>query len=236
MSEYKYIKGVPTDVVKRFDNIHTITLRCPISDVGIKIFQKVLISNLAAYGDENNNFHEIPSIDMYNAITESLSLCRISGVEDTNKISIAFGCINSFKRLKYVSIAFTDSTDVLAAYCKLERNEVNCNEDQTKLLSTIYSIDVLELNLSNMFSQDIIDIYNKSMIVNGLMSNSYLKRDFYMKFGFDDYVTYIGMLIENNIISFDKMDKNIAEYFRLFPTFIEKQKPMIIISTNYREL
>ena len=118
----------------------------------------------------------------------------------------------------------------------LERNEINCNEDHTNLLVTIYSIDVLEMNLSDMFSQEVIDIYNKTMIANGLMSNSYLKRDFYIKFEFEGYINFIGMIINNNLITLDNMDKNITDYFRLFPTFIEKQKPMIIISTNYSNL
>lgn len=236
MSEKKYIKGNPSEVVKRFDNIHTITMRCPISDSGIIVFQKVLTSALSAYGDEYGNFHEIPVIDIYSAINETLNLCRISGITDNNKISIAFGCINSFKRLKYVSLNFTDNLDVLSAYETLERNEINCNEDHTNLLVTIYSIDVLEMNLSDMFSQEVIDIYNKTMIANGLMSNSYLKRDFYIKFEFEGYINFIGMIINNNLITLDNMDKNITEYFRLFPTFIEKQKPMIIISTNYSNL
>ena len=89
------------------------------------------------------------------------------------------------------------------------------------------------MNLINLFSQNIIDAINKVMINNEIIPNSYLNRKFKIDFKFDEYKSFMGMFLENNEDTLNKLDKNICEYFGVFPELIEKQKPNIRLITNY---
>jgi hypothetical protein len=91
--------------------------------------------------------------------------------------------------------------------------------------------------MSDMFDQDIIDIINKNFIVNEIISNSYLEREFMITFKFDEYISYINMFIENNIDRLSMYDSDIADYLRVFPTIIgDISKPDIRMFTNYKEV
>jgi hypothetical protein len=101
----------------------------------------------------------------------------------------------------------------------------------------VYSIDALEIYFSDMFDQDVIDLINKHFILNGIISNSYLERDFLIIFKFDEYVSYMNMFIENNIDRLNMYDGDIVDYLRIFPIIIgDKYKPNIKLYTNYREV
>ena len=89
------------------------------------------------------------------------------------------------------------------------------------------------MNLSDLFSQGIIDLINKVFICNGLMSNSYLERTFQLEFTYDEYVSFIDMFVNNNRPNLDALDANICDYFVLFPPLVKEQKPKIRILTNY---
>ena len=124
-----------------------------------------------------------------------------------------------------------------------ELDELNENNRQLndkiikdEKLNNIYTIDILEMNLSNMFSQSVIDMYNKFMMSNGLMANSYLKRNFCTNFEFDGYTSFVDMFINNNLLFFEEIDSNVIDYFSKFPDFISNQKPIVRILTNYSEL
>jgi hypothetical protein len=72
---------------------------------------------------------------------------------------------------------------------------------------------------------------------NGIISNSYLERDFLVTFEFEEYVSYINMFVENNIDRLSMMDEDIMAYLRVFPTIIgDISKPDIKLYTNYREV
>ena len=62
----------------------------------------------------------------------------------------------------------------------------------------MYSIDAMEIYLGDMFEQEIIDLINKHLMSNEIISNSYLNRDFLIEFEFDEYISYINMFININ--------------------------------------
>ena len=90
--------------------------------------------------------------------------------------------------------------------------------------------------LSDMFSQEVIDMINKVLIMDEIIPNSYFERKFTIDFKFDEYVGFMDAFLNNNVITLDLLDKNIGEYFRTFPQLIDEQKPDITLVTNYNEL
>ena len=91
--------------------------------------------------------------------------------------------------------------------------------------------------LGDMFDQNIIDLINKSFISNGIISNSYLERDFLITFEFDEYISYINMFVDNNIDRLSMMDEDIIDYLRVFPYIVgDVSKPIIQLYTNYKEI
>lgn len=234
MDKVKYVKGNREEVVKRFSQIHTINLRCPISDSGVRCLRASMISSLNCYANEEGTFNNVPVIDSFNAFMYTLTFCRENEIP-VDTLYIVWGCVQSFKCLKYVSFEFIDDDELVEAYSKI--NKVDCSDaDKINILKKIYDVRVLEFNLTSMFYQNVIDIFNKCMMHNGLMNNSYLKREFYINFDYDGYTSFMDMFLTNNGIMFEGMDKNIIEYFRMFPVFIADQKPMIRIVTNYSDI
>ena len=99
----------------------------------------------------------------------------------------------------------------------------------------IYNVDVIEMNLSEMFSQMIIDMLNKIFICNEYLPNSYLDRKFMVDFQYDDYMAFMDMVINNNKEALDALDDKICDYFKSFPKLVMEQKPNIRLVTNYSE-
>ena len=88
-----------------------------------------------------------------------------------------------------------------------------------------------------MFDQKIIDLINKHLMSNEIISNSYLERDFLIEFEFDEYVSYINMFINNNKDRLSMYDIDIMDYLRVFPSIIgDISKPNIKLYTNYSEI
>jgi hypothetical protein len=140
--------------------------------------------------------------------------------------------------LKYISIACVNDVDVLETYEKLVNIDLNeYGGDIINELVNVYSIDAIEMYLSDMFDQNIIDLINKHLISNDIISNSYLERDFLIEFEFDEYISYINMFINNNQDRLSMYDKNIIDCLRVFPSIIgDISKPNIKLYTNYREV
>ena len=134
-----------------------------------------------------------------------------------------------FSKLKYISFEFTDDKDIIDTYYSLLK------KSKKEVKKYIYNVDVLELNLSDMFSQFIIDILNKVLILNEIIPNSYLKRKFRLDFEYDEHMAFIDMFLNNNEQTFNKLDKNICDYFKTFPKLVQQQKPSIRIITNYSD-
>ena len=137
-----------------------------------------------------------------------------------------------------MTVVFNDNDELMDAYERLINLDSNeCTKEDINELTNVYSINALEIYLSDMFDQEIIDFINKHFIYNGIISNSYLERDFLITFEFDEYISYINMLIENNIDRLSMYDENIADYLRVFPSIIgDTAKPDIRLYTNYREI
>ena len=99
------------------------------------------------------------------------------------------GVVRTFEKLKYISVVFNDNIDVRDSYEIL--SNINSDGDVNDVLNeltNIYSIDTIEMYLVDMLDQKIIDLINKHLMSNGIISNSYLEREFLIEFEFEEYI------------------------------------------------
>ena len=227
-----YTKGDRESVTSRMNQVHTITMFCPTSDSGVQSLKNTLEMMLPKYKISKDMWKNIPSIDALNAFIFTASYLKNSGVETDNTIlSIIVSSLKMFNKLKNISFKFTDDENVELTYSSLLRNA----KDAINVKKCIYNVDLLELNLSDMFSQSVIDLINKIFVCNELIPNSYLKRRFILDFKYDDYISFIDMFLSNNKEHLDMLDNKIADYLRAFPPLVNEQKPHIRIVTNYSD-
>ena len=235
----KYVKGDKNKVVTRIDQVHSITMRVPTSDKGMDYLYDNLITLCHHYVDENDgdSFLKIPALDFYNIALYVNKCCKEKEV-NTDYVFSMLGIFRTFENLKYISVVFSDDVELRDSYeilVNIDSNEVV--NDILNEFTNVYSIDVLEMYLGDMFDQKIIDLINRHLIANGIISNSYLEREFLIEFEFDEYISYINMFIENNIERLSMLDEEIMEYLRVFPSIIgDIAKPNIKLYTNYREV
>ena len=235
----KYTKGDKNKVVTRIDQVGCITMNAPTLDRGMDYLYDSLISLCHHYVDENDgdSFLYIPALDFYNVVLYVKKCCKEKDIS-IDYINAMLGIIRTFDNLKYISVTFSDNVDLKDSYEIL--SNVNSNDiisDVMNELTNVYSIDMLEMYLGDMFDQKIIDLINKSFMANGIISNSYLEREFLIEFEFDEYISYINMFIDNNIDRLSMLDEDIMDYLRVFPSIIgDIAKPNIKLYTNYREV
>ena len=235
----RYTKGDKEKVMTRIEQVSDITLHIPSSERCMDYLYDSLMVLCNHYVDEDDGdlFLLIPAIDFYNVVLFANKCCKEKGV-DTKYISAMMGVVSTFTKLKYISVVFRDSNELRDSYERLiNMDKDSVISDAITELTNIYSIDVLEMYLGDMLDQDIIDLINKHLISNEIISNSYLERDFLVMFRFDEYITYINMFIENNIDRLSMYDSDIMDYLRVFPSIIgDVFNPDIRLYTNYREV
>jgi hypothetical protein len=235
----KYVKGDREKVLTRIDQVSDITVNVPTSEKCMDYLYDSLMILCYHYADENNGdlFLKIPYLDFYNAVLFSNKCCKEKDI-NSEYIFTMMNIVRTFSNLKYVTVVFNDNDELMDAYERLINLDSNeCTKEDIYELTNVYSINALEIYLSDMFDQEIIDFINKHFIYNGIISNSYLERDFLITFEFEEYISYINMLIENNIDRLSMYDENIADYLRVFPSIIgDTAKPDIRLYTNYREI
>jgi hypothetical protein len=234
----KYIKGDKDIVLGRIGQVSDITIFVPSSERCMDYLYDALMELcINCVDDDNESFSHIHAIDFYNVILFVNKCCKENNV-NINYIVTIMGIMRSFDNLKYVNVVFKNDIKLRESYEKIINTKSNVNEnDVMNELTNIYSINMLDIYLGNMFNQDIIDFINKHFISNGIISNSYLERQFLLTFKFDEYVSYINMLIDNNIDRLSMCDGDIIDYLRVFPSIIcDISKPDINLYTNYREV
>jgi hypothetical protein len=224
----RYTKGEPDSVIRRIEQVHTMTVNCPVQDEAFGCFKTFVDSHLSGYKD----YHQIPTIDLFSSFLTILNFCKDHDID--TKFFCGFGVIlKTFTHLKYVTLVFTDDENVYDAYKLLDNNDPDA---QRESISLIYNIDVIEFRLYDMFEMEIIDMLNKVMMFDEIIPNSYLERVFNIDFTFDEYVSYIEMFVHNNINTLNSLDKNIVEYLLSFPKIINRCKPNIRLITTYQYL
>jgi predicted CopG family antitoxin len=235
----RYTKGDKEKVMTRIEQVSDITLHIPSSERCMDYLYDSLMVLCNHYVDEDDGdlFLLIPAIDFYNVVLFANKCCKEKGV-DTKYISAMMGVVSTFTKLKYISVVFRDSDELRDSYERLiNMDKDSVISDAITELTNIYSIDVLEMYLGDMLDQDIIDLINKHLISNEIISNSYLERDFLVMFRFDEYISYINMFIDNNIDRLSMYDSDIMDYLRVFPSIIgDVFNPDIRLYTNYREV
>ena len=238
----RYTKGDKDIVVSRINQVSDITIYVPKSDRCIDYLYDGLVLLCCNYicKEDGDIFFHIPAIDFYNVALFVNKCCNEKEV-DTKYIFAIISIIKSFSNLKYISIEFVDDADIKESYeriINIGSNDLNKSSvDVINELANVYSIDAMEIYLGDMFDQEIVDLINKHFISNEIISNSYLERDFLIEFTFDEYISYINMFIENNKERLSMYDKDIMDYFRVFPTIIgDISQPNIKLYTNYREV
>ena len=221
-----YIKGNYEDIITRISQVHTITMFCPMSDHCVQSLKNTFEIMLAEYKKNEDYWENVPTIDALNAFIFNDNMNRDY---DSGIFSVIVSSLKMFNRLKRINFQFTDDEDILNSYKQIMKNNI---EGTTKY---IYNVDVIEMNLSEMFSQMIIDMLNKIFICNEYLPNSYLDRKFMVDFKYDDYMTFMDMVINNNKEMLDALDDKICDYFKSFPKLVMEQKPNIRVVTNYSE-
>ena len=235
----RYTKGDKDKVVTRLEQVSDITVYIPSSERCADYLYDGLMMLCNHYVDDSNGdvFLLIPAIDFYNVVLFATKCCNEKDV-DIKYISAMLGVVRTFTNLKYISVVFKEDVELRDSYERLiniESNEIT--SDIISELTNVYSIDVLEIYLGDMFNQDIIDLINKHFIANEIISNSYLERDFLIMFDFDEYISYINMFIDNNEDRLSMYDNDIMDYLRVFPTIVgDIARPNIRLYTNYREV
>ncbi len=222
-----YTKGDTEDIISRISQVHTITMFCPIGDPCVRSLKNTLEMILPQYRISEDVWMGIPSIDTLNAFIINTS--ALNENMNTDIIGIIAGSLKMFKKLKFINFEFTDDAEIENSYRLLLKKVT----EGTK--KYIYNVDVIELNLSDMFSQSMINLLNKVFMHNELIPNSYLDRKFRIDFKYDDYTSFMDMFINNNHNDLNELDKNICNYLRKFPKLIEEQKPQIRLITNYED-
>ena len=221
-----YIKGNYEDIITRISQVHTITMFCPMSDHCVQGLKNTFEIMLAEYKKNEDYWENVPTIDALNVFifNDNMNKDYDSGI-----FSVIVSSLKMFNRLKRINFQFTDDEDILNSYKQIMKNNI---EGTTKY---IYNVDVIEMNLSEMFSQMIIDMLNKIFICNEYLPNSYLDRKFMVDFQYDDYMAFMDMVINNNKEALDALDDKICDYFKSFPKLVMEQKPNIRLVTNYSE-
>ena len=233
----RYTKGDKNKVLGRIEQVSDITLYIPTSERCMDYLYDGLMVLCNHYVVDDDSFSHIPAIDFYNVVLFVNKCCKEKNV-DMEYIIAMMSIIRTFDNLKHVSIVFKDDIELKDSYERLINIESDDGaSDVINELTNIYSIDCMEIYLSDMFSQDIIDLINKHFISNEIIANSYLERDFLITFEFDEYISYINMLIDNNIDRLTMYDSDIIDYLRVFPAIIgDISKPSINLYTNYKEV
>ena len=221
-----YINGNYEDIITRISQVHTITMFCPMSDHCVQGLKNTFEIMLAEYKKNEDYWENVPTIDALNAFIFNDNMNRDY---DSGIFSVIVSSLKMFNRLKRINFQFTDDEDILNSYKQIMKNNI---EGTTKY---IYNVDVIEMNLSEMFSQMIIDMLNKIFICNEYLPNSYLDRKFMVDFKYDDYMSFMDMVINNNKETLDALDDKICDYFKSFPKLVMEQKPNIRVVTNYSE-
>lgn len=221
-----YIKGNYEDIITRISQVHTITMFCPMSDHCVQGLKNTFEIMLAEYKKNEDYWENVPTIDALNVFIFNDNMNRDY---DSGIFSVIVSSLKMFNRLKRINFQFTDDEDILNSYKQIMKNNI---EGTTKY---IYNVDVIEMNLSEMFSQMIIDMLNRIFICNEYLPNSYLDRKFMVDFKYDDYMSFMDMVINNNKETLDALDDKICDYFKSFPKLVMEQKPNIRVVTNYSE-
>ena len=220
-----FIKGDRENILQRIVHVHTITIYCPLDDDGVLALWESLGDVAQRYRTDMYEWKNVPTFDALNAF---IFLSKNCEVDDKGIIGIIVSSLKMFNRLKYINFSFTDNPEIKESYDSF-LNRRNGKKGY------IYKVDRLELNLSEMFSQWVIDLLNRVFICNEIIPNSYLERKFCIDFTYDEYMNFMDMFLTNNGGSFNSLDKNICEYFKSFPTLINEQKPNIRLITNYSD-
>lgn len=223
-----YTKGDRDEIVSRIGQVHTITMFCPLYDYVIQSLRSTFEMMLPKYNVSDNRWEDVPTIDALNVFVFTTNFFKTAGLEvDDSVLGIIISSLKMFKKLKRINFEFTEDEDIKHTY------DILLKKSTDKMRKCIYNVEVIEMNLSDMFSQTVIDLINKIFIYNELIPNSYLKRKFTLDFEFDEYVSFIDMFICNNKDNLDLLDRNICDYFNTFPPLVNEQKPDIRLITNY---
>ena len=223
-------KGMLEDVVPRINQVHTITLYCPINDACVQVLRNSFEAMLPKYKKSEMLWSGVPSVDAFRVFLFTSSFFNSSpGNIDKDIFGVLLTSLKMFKKLKKINFEFTADENIENIYQKVLKKE------KVSLKECIYKVELLEFNLSDMFSQQIIDLLNKVFIYNGWISNSYLERTFKIDVTFDEYIAFMEMFVNNNRVNLDSLDVKIYEYIMVFPPLIKDQKPNIRIITNYTD-
>lgn len=208
--DYSYIVG-------RTGSVRSMTYHCSTLNPNLSAIRDALEINDSTHKVDHNKWYGIGVADLI-----KLFYNLKEKIGDNTQLDIIIYSFNCYPGLEKVSFIFDEygAEDYFIG----------------EAIAAKFTIDNIELNFSEMFNQEFIDFFNHFMMINGIMKNSYLEREFCINFSYDDYISFMNMFVGNNIEEFNASDENIDDYLLAFPTSINDHKPDISVVTNYLNL
>ena len=99
-----YTKGNPVEVITRIDQVHTITMYCPLDDICIQNLKDCLETLLPKYMVDDLTWTGVPAIDALNAFVLRASYQQQMNIEaDKEIISLVVSSLKMFPKMKKIN-------------------------------------------------------------------------------------------------------------------------------------
>lgn len=228
--------------VFRLLQVYEIDVKIPLLNVSIfKFYNSLKNSGIVFTILEENDcvkFMNLHSNDVVNVLMNCYNECK------ENKIPL-FGleCIFSifrvFRNLRCITVTFVNDDN----YLNLFENALNSEseseldeEEKHDFFNNIYKVKKIEIYLSDSLDKNVVDFFNNMFIFYGYIPNDYMNRKFYVDFEFDDYVSFMNMVLSNNYDLIQTIGEDGIDFLTSFPTIVTYHKPKVRLITNYIDL
>lgn len=228
-------------IMVHLNHVDTILIDCPLDDECINNFFNRLRNYNVNFKVIEGDFY-IENIHITDLLSVMMCIFKESEINSIkfDFLSIVLTIIQSFKNINFVSFRFSFDNELTERYnILIRKSNSQSNEGLLgsfgEIVSKIYHIKRLKIVMSDLFSQDIIDDFNKNMMFDGILPNDYLNRVFEINFEFDEFMSYMEFIF-NDCTMFEKYGTECFESILTYPSIYMKDKPEISYITNYRDM
>jgi hypothetical protein len=233
----KYFNMEKNKFAFRLLQIFEIDLKLPLKDKGIFNFyiflKKSGIENTISEDDYCKKIMSLHSNDVVNILMECFNYCKEKKIK-TSGLECIFSIFNVFRNLRNVTFTFINDEN----YFELFENALSDldNEKKQDFFNQTYTVTKIEMYLSDSLDKNVVDFFNNMFIFYGYIPNDYMNRKFYVDFDFDDYVSFMNMVLSNNSDFIQVIGEDGIDFLTSFPTIVTQHKPKVRLITNYIDL
>lgn len=235
----KYFNMEKNKFAFRLLQIFEIELKLPLNDEAIFNFYNFLknsgnIYTISEDDDYCKKFMSLHSNDVVNILMECFNDCKDKKIR-TSGLECIFSIFNVFRNLRNVTFTFINDEN----YFELFENALSDNldnENKQDFFNKIYTVTKIEMYLSDSLNKNVVDFFNNMFIFYGYIPNDYMYRKFYVDFDFDDYVSFMNMVLSNNSDFIQTIGEDGIDFLTSFPTIVTQHKPKVRLITNYIDL